>query len=525
MLGCGDITVNHEVEMDEVPAATGASVHENIARVERRSARNMEASNAAIASHIGALSERMSRVEKEQEHAIQKQIQRSPRGGSANYEKGAQGSDHEEYCAYSEFIATTQTNLNCVGVHAWSLCTATRRTASRGRACAALLPSAALLAFQCFVLLTVGLGSLHPTCVRNEDCRAGMWCAPSAGPGGHSRAPGMCDDCEWASKLSEQNYGGLPSRYNEDTYAAMTKSGLAVSETLATAVVHCDATDTEPDRCDFLVDFRNQLTLGPLLVLLFVTTLVLVSLVADMDRQSQVSDVFVHRLAHVAASGHSMSVASGASLIFTLRRFVLPGLASYAYATLVLTGPTTQGRSLPLSFVLSGLVVGFVYNIDRLLALTLLSENAHAFVREAFADVEAQKGPLSVPWLPCFLHRLFATCLGCLIVVEVVAAETIMDAVPLFRLDWDALPARWVSNPSPTSCTNVVTMLGTTTLAMVVIFTLVWSISCALFPKKSPFSAAISPVSVLSYTPVPVALLTVPLLSYLVLHVSYAPVA
>jgi hypothetical protein len=336
----------------------------------------------------------------------------------------------------------------------------------------------------------------------------------------------MCDDCEWASKLNEQDYSGLPSRYTENTYAAMTKSGLVVSETLATAVVHCDASDTEPERCDFLVDFRNQLTMGPFLVLIFVTALVLTSLVADMDKQNQASDVFVHRLAYVAARGHSLPVASGACLIFTLRRFVLPGLAAYAYATLVLTGPTTQGRSLPLSFVLSGLVVGFVYNIDRLLALTLLSENAQAVVREAFADVEAQKGLLSVPLLPCFLHRLFATCLGCLIMVELLATETMMDAVPLFRLDWDAMPARWVSNPSPMSCTNVVTMLGTTTVLTVVSFTLVWSISSALHPeKKPPLNACISPVSVLSYMPVPVALLTMPLLSYFVLHVAYAPVA
>jgi hypothetical protein len=76
------------------------------------------------------------------------------------------------------------------------------------------------------------------------------------------------------------------------------------------------------------------------------------------------------------------------------------------------------------------------------------------------------------------------------------------------------------------SCTNVVTMLGTTTVLTVVSFTLVWSISSALHPeKKPPLNACISPVSVLSYMPVPVALLTMPLLSYFVLHVAYAPVA
>jgi hypothetical protein len=332
----------------------------------------------------------------------------------------------------------------------------------------------------------------------------------------------MCDDCGWASKLNKQDYSSLPSRYNEDAYAAMTKPGLPISETLATAVVHCDASDTKPERCDFVVDFRTQLTLGPLLVLVFVTSLVIMSLVADMDKQAQASDVFVHRLAHVADRGHSLPVASGACLIFTLRRFVLPGLAAYAYATLVLTRPTTQGGSLPLSFVLGGLVVGFVYNVDQLLALTMLGENAQAVIREAFADVEAQEGPLSVPFL---LHRLFAGCLGSLIMAQLLATETIMDAVPVFRLDWDALPARWVSNPSPMSCTNVVTMLGTTTVVMVVYFTLVWSIGTALHAKKSPFDTIISPVSVLSYMPVPVALLTVPLLSYFVLHVAYAPVS
>jgi len=227
---------------------------------------------------------------------------------------------------------------------------------------------------------------------------------------------------------------------------------------------------------------------------------------------------------HVAARGHSLSLAGGACLIFTLRRFVLPGLAAYAYAALVLTGPAAQGRSLPLSFVVGGLVVGFVYHVDRLLARTLLSEGSQAVVREAYAEVEAQEGPLRVPLVPGLLHRLFAGCLGSLLLAEVLATEAVMGAVPLLRLDWDALPARWVPNPSPTSCTNVVTMLGTTKVVMVVLFTLVWSASTALMDQKSVQKKPSLPASVLSYMPVPVALLTTPVLSYLVLRVGYAPV-
>jgi len=512
--GCAEIT-GVEVENYDMGSPRGSgvpasfadgTVQEVIHRVELRSAKNVEASNAAIAAHMGALAERLGRVEKEQDSSLQRQIGRAPPGED---KKGAQ---ETEYCNYTEFIATTQTNLNCVGVHTWSLCAATRRTAGRGVACAALLPSAALLTLQCFVLLAVGLNALHPTCVRNEDCRAGMWCAPSLSPEGYSRSPGMCDDCGWASKLNEQDYPNLPSRYNEDAYAALTKSDLPASETLATAVLHCDASDAEPERCDFVISFRSQLTLGPLLVLVFVTSIFLMSLVADMDKQAQASEVFAHRHAHKPAGGRSCLVASGARMLFTLRRFVLPGVAAYAYATLVLTGPNTQGRSLPISFVLAGLVVGFVYNVDRLLALTLLGENAQAGVREAFADVEAQKGPLSVPLVSCFLHRIFAGCLGCLIMAEMLATETMMDAVP-FRLDWDAMPARWLSNPSPMSCTNVVAMLGTTTVVMVVFFTLVWSI--ALHAKKSALDTVVSPL---------LALLAMPVLSYIVLRVGYSPV-
>merc|ERR1719424_942355 len=94
-------------------------------------------------------------------------------------------------------------------------------------------------------------------------------------------------------------------------------------------------------------------------------------------------------------------------------------------------------------------------------------------VREAFADMEANSegrtGELLRHRLPHLLNRLFAACLGALILLEVLATEALLN-VPMFRLDWDGMPEQWVSNPSPKSCTNVVTMLGTASILTVVFF-------------------------------------------------------
>jgi len=506
--------------LDSAPDSTVTNV---IHQVEMRNVRNLEASNAAIASHIGALSERLARMEKEQENnALQMQMPRARLNSveDAAGEMGKGEGDPDTYQSdYAEFIATTQTSLDCVGVHTWSLCSSTRRGVRPIRACVVLLPSAALLIFQCLVLLAMSLQSFHPMCVHNEDCRVGMWCAPSKGPGGYSREPGMCDDCRWATGLSNQEFGKLPIRYREDAYAAMTEPDLPLSETLASAVSYCAALDTQPDRCDFIINFRNQLTLGPLVVLLFVTSLFLMSLVADMDKHTQAYNVYRHRLANVAVAGKATVCTLLASLIFSLRRFILPGIATYAYATLILAGPATSGRSLPLSAVLCGLVVGFVYNIDSLLAVTVLSEKAQAVVREAFADMEANSeertGELTRHQLPHFLNRLFATCLGTLVLLEVLATETMLD-VPIFRLDWDGLPLSWVANPTPKSCTNVVTMLGTATILTVVFFTFGWSfvhyVSKTSAKWATDLDATVSPM---------VALMTAPILSYIILHLGY----
>jgi len=372
------------------------------------------------------------------------------------------------------------------------------------------------------VLLAVSLGSFHPVCIHNADCRVGMWCAPSKGPGGYTRAPGMCDDCRWATGLSDQQFGSLPLRYGGDAYAAMTQPGLPLSETLASAVSHCGALDTQPDRCDFLVNFRNQLTLGPLVVLVFVTSLVLMSLVMDMDKHTQAYDVYRHRLANVATGGRNPICTITASLIFSLRRFILPGVAAYAYAALVLASPATSGRSLPLSVVLCGLVVCFVYNVDSLLALTVLSEKAHAVVREAFADMEANSeertGELQRHHLPHSLNRLFAACLGALILLEVLATENLLD-VSMFRLDWDGMPAAWVSNPSPKSCTNVVTMLGTASMLTVVFFTFAWSFVHYVSWNSSKWATDLETIVSPMF-----ALVTAPALSYVILHLGYAPI-
>jgi len=502
------------------------TVANGIHQVEMRNVRNLEASNAAIAAHIGALSERIVRMEKEQENsALQMQMPRARRNSIEDADmpgwKG-EGDPDMYQSEYAEFIATTQTSLDCVGVHTWGLCSATTRQANPIRACAALAPSMLLLIFQCFVLLAVSLGSFHPVCIHNADCRVGMWCAPSKGPGGYTRAPGMCDDCRWATGLSDQQFGSLPLRYGGDAYAAMTQPGLPLSETLASAVSHCGALDPQPDRCDFLVNFRNQLTLGPLVVLVFVTSLVLMSLVMDMDKHTQAYDVYRHRLANVATGGRNPICTITASLIFSLRRFILPGVAAYAYAALVLASPATSGRSLPLSVVLCGLVVCFVYNVDSLLALTVLSEKAHAVVREAFADMEANSeertGELQRHHLPHSLNRLFAACLGALILLEVLATENLLD-VSMFRLDWDGMPAAWVSNPSPKSCTNVVTMLGTASMLTVVFFTFAWSFVHYVSWNSSKWATDLETIVSPMF-----ALVTAPALSYVILHLGYAPI-
>lgn len=408
-------------------------------------------------------------------------------------------------------------------MHAWSLCAATRVGATCCGGCLALVPSLLLLIVQCFVLHAMSLESLHPTCSRNSDCRVGMWCAPSRSFDGLIRSPGMCDDCRWAGKLDGQEYDSLPSRYDAEAYTVMTASDLASGDALSDAVSYCDATDTEPDRCDFLKDFHEQLTLAPFVVLICTTGIMLALLVVDMDKQAQIADVFAYREQSRTGNLSGPCITVVAWLIFNLRKFVLPGAVVYTFSALVLAGPPTPGVSLPVSFVLNGLAVGFVYNVDSLLALAFLDENAQALIREAFADMEAHE-ELDKPekpgshWLPYFFHRFLAICFGCLIMVNVLTTEALMDSMDVFRLDWDAAPEKFVPNPSAKSCTNVVTMLGTSTVIVLTFFALIWSVtqqvslSCR---RWGALDVVLAPM---------VALLTMPALSYVLLKIGYASI-
>lgn len=532
------------------------SVQGAIDQVERRAARNLEASNAAIAAHIGALSERLNRVERGQREAaaaapheragpvlpapVQTRRQpdavpdvdadgddrSKPEGRLASQEPGRAASldPDEQQRAYAEFIATTQKNLNCIGVHTWSLCAATRVNSTCAGSCLALVPSLLLLVVQCFVLHAMSLESLHPTCSRNSDCRVGMWCAPSRSFEGLSRSPGMCDDCRWAGKLEIQEYDSLPSRYDAEAYAVMTSSDLASGATLSDATSHCDATDTMPDQCDWLKDFQEQLTLAPFVVFICVTGVMLAFLIVDMDKQAQIADVFAYREKSRTGKLLGPLITMVAWLIYCLRKFVLPGVVVYTFSALVLAGPPTPGVSLPVSFVLNGLAVAFIYNVDSLLALAFLDENAQALIREAFADMEAhdsmdiEPGDMIVQSLPYFFHRFLAICFGCLIMVNVLTTESLMDSMSLFTLDWDELPGRFVLNPSAKSCTNVVTMLGTSTLVVTTFFSLIWSVthqisvSCR---RWGPLDVVFAPV---------VALVTMPALSYVLLKIGYASI-
>jgi len=430
----------------------------------------------------------------------------------------------EQQRSYAEFIATTQKNLNCIGVHSWSLCAATRVNATCAGSCLALMPSLLLLLVQCVVLHAMSLESLHPACSRNSDCRVGMWCAPSRSFDGLTRSPGMCDDCRWAGRLEGQEYEGLPSRYNAEAYAVMTASDLAVGETLSDAVAHCDAYDAEPDRCDFLKDFHEQFTLAPFVVFVCTTGLMLALVVVDMDRQAQIADVFAYRERSRSGRFSGPFITALAWLIFNLRKFVLPGAVVYAFSALVLAGPPTPGVSLPVSFVLNGLAVGFIYNVDSLLALAFLDENAQALVREAFADMEAHEelegkpDVMNARVLPYFFHRFLAVCFVCLIILNVLTTEALMDSLSLFRLDWDELPGKFVSNPVAKSCTNVVTTLGTSTIIVITFAAVLWSVThqiSASCRRWGPLDVIFAPL---------VALLTMPVLSYVLLQIGYASI-
>jgi hypothetical protein len=279
-----------------------------------------------------------------------------------------------------------------------------------------------------------------------------------------------------------------------------------------------------PDQCDWLKDFEEQLTLAPFIVFVCTTGIMLALLVVDMDKQAQLADVFAYRVPQYRVPLWGPCITGIAWLIFCLRKFVLPGVVVYTFSALVLAGPPAPGVSLPVSFVLNALAVGFIYNADSLLALAFLGEKAQALIREAFADMEAhdESDPdlnfLIARWLPYFFHRFLAICFGCLIMVNVLTTESLMGSMGLFRLDWDELPGKFVSNPSAKSCTNVVTMLGTSTIIVTTFFSLVWSVTHQISVgcrRWGPLDVIFSPV---------VALVTMPLLSYFLLQFGYASI-
>jgi len=418
----------------------------------------------------------------------------------------------ERQRSYAELLAVLQKNMNCVSVHNWSLCAATRAGSTCASGCCALVPSVVLLVVQCFVLHAMGFEALHPTCSSNTDCLADMWCAPSHGLSGLTRTPGMCDDCVWASRLDSQDFDSLPSRYDVDAYAALTAVDLAIDETLSSAISHCETRDSDPDRCDFIVDFHEQFTVGAYIVLVTTIFIMIAFLIKDMDRQVQVAEVFEHRITNVATTSTltRFLITGTASLILNLRRFVLPGVVVYTYAALVLA--PTRDVSLPVSYVLNGLVIGFVYKVDALLAAAFLQTAAQSLVIEAFADMEAHmrggaKERLSGVVLLGF-HRFAAMIFAILVLGIISGTEHMMSS---FNLDWDEFPTKWVENPSGRSCTNVMNMLCSVAVVTAAFLALVWSVTryaanpverCDRSGLFLLVDAIVSPVSVLVTVPV-----------------------
>jgi hypothetical protein len=258
------------------------------------------------------------------------------------------------------------------------------------------------------------------------------------------------------------------------------------------------------------------LTVGAFLVFFFVTWLVLVFYVVDMDKQTQITDVFAFRVQHVAsfepAQRHVLTAV--AWLIFNFRKFVLPGVVAYSYASLVLASPSLLGLSLPVCFVLSGLAIGFVYSIDGVLAWALLDGKSQGLIRQAFADMEAYQDqaedydPLAEAWLPYFGNRFLAFCFGILILFAVLGTETMMDEVPLF-----------VESPSPRTCTDVGATLSMATAILVTFLMLVWASTYQaagfVFRWTGALDVILSPV---------IALVTIPVMALVFTSVGYAPI-
>jgi hypothetical protein len=324
-----------------------------------------------------------------------------------------------------------------------------------------------LILLQCFLLTAIGLHALHPSCNRNEDCNAGMWCAPSSTFDGHSLSPGTCDDCQWVALLANQAYDQLPSWYNSHSYAVAEAS-------IGEAVSHCQSVhvDAHPDRCDYLVRFHDRLTVGPLITLVISALTVAVALVLNMDKQAQTRDVFDFRVAEYPGNKNSSVVTFMAWAIFNFRKFVLPSFAAMTFTFLAIAVPVTPGRALSLHFVLCALVVALVFNMDSLLGMCLLFEDAQNQVREAFAALEAMDPDMrqrpNTTWLHKANIRFMALCWGCFMTLTAVFTEPLLRS-GLFRADLHGIVTDWTQVTSQESCTSVLPVLALVALLLVVL--------------------------------------------------------
>ncbi|CAK0793163.1 unnamed protein product [Prorocentrum cordatum] len=486
-------------------AAEESAAYNALDNVERRADRNLQASNAAIEAHIGALSDRVAKMERSVHNsqawhpAADAGATRAP---STDEDMGSlpavpeEGDDYgaeaetdpdRQQAAYADFLDLTQRNINCVGVHAWGMSAATRQGATCCGRCCALVPSALLLLLQAIVLHSVSLEALNPTCVRNEDCPSGTWCSPSWSLGGYEALPGTCDDCLWATQLHETSrldvaldaaqvpihYAALPVRLGPGAYEELSYAGLSA------AVEHCAAHAV--DRCDFIRDFKDSLTLGTVMVFVFVLLLLLFSIVHDLDKAGHTLNVFEYRL-QGCDPVIRMLVTAVASMNFNTRRFVLPGIVVHAYFALVLAGPATPGFAQPVYFLFCGVFVGVIYHAERFCTTVFLSKGAVKLTREAFADeaargaIERVKGPLHARALAFWDHRFYAMCLGAFSFLVVVFTETFMDAVPL--LDVPRIFNAGIFKEVPgdaNNCTNVIIMLAVSSTIAVLCYTFVWT--------------------------------------------------
>jgi len=270
------------------------------------------------------------------------------------------------------------------------------------------------------------------------------------------------------------------------------------------------------------VAFHEQFTVAAFVVLVSTICIMLAFLITDMDKQVQVAEVFEHRITNLATTSRLTrgSITGMGLLILNMRRFVLPGVVVYTYAALVLA--PSQDASLPVSYVLNGLAIGFVYNVDALLAAAFLDSAAQALAIQAFADMEAHvyggaKPGFSEEVLLGF-HRFLVIGFAVIVLGSILSTEDVMTS---FRLDWDELPTKWVENPSGRSCTNVMTMLCSIALLTAAFLALLWSMTryasspsnrCGRSGFIGLIDVIVSPISVL---------VTMPMFSYVFLKLGH----